>query len=577
MPISWHGEAMPPNFRNWGTLAVFWPLLEKMNVAEIIDRHLPDDPQREYSHGRVLQLLLAARLQQPTALMNVSQWALESGVEHLADIPADKLNDDRLGRALDALFKERHAVLADIAIHVLREFNLPSNRLHYDPTHLLFTGRFEHAKPIPADLPAPPGTNSSDYPPAHITHGYAAKPKMVHAGICAIVDDLGAVPIYGHVVGGNVNGNKAIAEQIKLMDHYLPLDEILMVSDRGTFSAAHLLRLRDIGHHALCSVPWENYRDLFNQHRATLQWQPARFLAVEQQRRRDLGSPHENYRLAVLKHQLTDAKSKKNIDVRVLFVFSSADKKGQQQNRLKAIAKIEAGLKKIQRAVEHNSPNTDFKGIPARVAKVFGKKQAGRYFQWNLVELCPAERDALPPPQRGGRRCTHRFEFAFDQALADADALDDGYSALVTTAPRSFSCDSLFTMFKQQTYLEQAHHQWKTPLAVRPVFLKTPERVEALVYLMHMALTAYHLIQRQYRVNVANDDTVPRLEKRLTTEAILRAFRWVPLRVERKRLGNLVSASTLTTWQRTLLRRLGFSTPNQQFQRRLPPYPVATG
>jgi hypothetical protein len=27
------------------------------------------------------------------------------------------------------------------------------------------------------------------------------------------------------------------------------------------------------------------------------------------------------------------------------------------------------------------------------------------------------------------------------------------------------------------------HHQWKTPLAVRPVFLKSPRRVEALVYL----------------------------------------------------------------------------------------------
>ena len=36
---------------------------------------------------------------------------------------------------------------------------------------------------------------------------------------------------------------------------------------------------------------------------------------------------------------------------------------------------------------------------------------------------------------------------------------------------RQQSGDTLFTQFKQQNYVELGHHQWKTPLAVRPVFL----------------------------------------------------------------------------------------------------------
>ena len=36
----------------------------------------------------------------------------------------------------------------------------------------------------------------------------------------------------------------------------------------------------------------------------------------------------------------------------------------------------------------------------------------------------------------------------------------------------------------------RCHHPWKTPLAVGPVFLKSPRRVEALVCLMQVALTA---------------------------------------------------------------------------------------
>src|SRR5436853_5049537 len=92
---------------NFGSLGILIPLLEKLNIANIIDRHLPTDPQAEYSHGTVLNVLLAARLHHPTALINVAEWAAEHGIEYLCNIPADKLNDDRIGRSLDAFFEHR--------------------------------------------------------------------------------------------------------------------------------------------------------------------------------------------------------------------------------------------------------------------------------------------------------------------------------------------------------------------------------------------------------------------------------------------------------------------------------------
>jgi transposase len=507
--------------------------------------------------------------------MNVSDWARRSGAELLADIPADKLNDDRLGRSLDALFSQRHSILASLAAHVLQTFPVPKGRLHYDTTHITFAGAYAGSEAIDADLPLPPLTSSANYPAAHITHGYLDKQKMVHAGVCALIDDLGAVPIYGHVVSGNRNGMTAIDEQTHLLQEYLPLDPVLMVSDRGTFSARHLLALHDAGHSALCSVSWADYRPLFQQHRQRLRWQRASHLSIEQQRRRNCGSslPQEYYELAVVKHCLRDADSKRSLDCRVIFVFSTADKKGQAANRQAAIAQIRAGLEKIKHAVARGHPTTKLNNIPARVAKVFGKKAAARYFSWRLEPLTPAEQAVLPSPSRGSRKPTHRFVFACDEAAAQADAEDDGYYALVSTAERAYSADSLFTMFKQQNYLEQGHHQWKTPLAVHPVFLKSPERVEALVYLLSAASTAYHLIQRVYRHNVANDPSVRTTERRLTTESILRAFEWLPLRVDDMPLGRAVFVSALTTRQRQLLQRLNLPTPAQLFARRLPHYP----
>lgn len=106
-----------------------------MNVAGIINRHLPSDTQAEFEHGSVLSLLIAARLYSPVALINVAGWAGESGADILWDIPVEKITDDRLGKSLDAFFTQRHSILASLALHVSHEFSIPLSELHYDPTH----------------------------------------------------------------------------------------------------------------------------------------------------------------------------------------------------------------------------------------------------------------------------------------------------------------------------------------------------------------------------------------------------------------------------------------------------------
>jgi hypothetical protein len=108
--FTWHGSATTTDVVNAGPLALIQPLLDQLDLEALIDRHLPYDPQQEYSHGHVLSVLLAARLCQPTALVNIDRWAADSGADVLWNIPADKLNDDRLGRALDAFFDHRHSI-----------------------------------------------------------------------------------------------------------------------------------------------------------------------------------------------------------------------------------------------------------------------------------------------------------------------------------------------------------------------------------------------------------------------------------------------------------------------------------
>src|SRR3954452_16756889 len=107
MADAWHGPTLTDETLAFGPLALIAPLLQRLDIAPLIDRHLPPDPQLAFPHGRILSLLPAASRCHPTALITVPAWAERTGAALLWDIPAGRLNDDRLGRSLDAFFTQR--------------------------------------------------------------------------------------------------------------------------------------------------------------------------------------------------------------------------------------------------------------------------------------------------------------------------------------------------------------------------------------------------------------------------------------------------------------------------------------
>jgi len=563
-------------------LAVIFPLLERMKVAEIVNQHCPADPQAEFDHGRVLSLLMAARLYSPVALQNVAAWAGESGADLLWGIPVEKLTDDRLAGSLSALFPQRHSVAGHLALHVSREFDVPLSEVHYDPTHILFHGAYEDSQPHPGVVDGDQVRSDDRLLPAHITKGRAMEDapkgtKMIHAGLCTCVDRLGPLPLFGHTVDGNQNGHTAVAEQFALMHPQLKLPELTMFSDRGTFSVGHLARLQAANFYAVCSVPWDEVRELFDQERKRLMFKKASYLSIEQQRRRkrkrENELPLEHYELAVTAYTWKDEESKQLVPSRVIFVFSTADQKVVRGQRQKQIEKLQVGLAKLQDSVAQGHRSTDPQSVSRRVNKLFGTKQAARYFTWEMTALTPQEQSQLPRPKLGCKKPTHRFTFRFDEAAVKHDEQYDGYSALVTTVPRTQgSADQLFTKFKQQNYSEHVNHIFKGPLSVHPVFLHTPERVEALVFLLMFTLTLYFLIQRMYRQSLPTD--APVKEQRTTTQTILKAFSNYTVLIHHTRLGREVQPTRLTSRQRQLLQHLGFPSPAKILSQRLPRAPT---
>ena len=316
----------------------------------------------------------------------------------------------------------------------MRWAEIQPDRIHFDPTDITFFGRYDDSKPRP-DTPTLP--RDGDLPPAHLTRRYASGRVSVQLGVAAFVDDFGAFPLAFHCYDGNRNGHTGIREQLQSMraGRLLP-DDAVIVSDRGTFSAEHLVTLQSHGQSALCAVPWNDYRALFDAHRTQLNWQPARFLSQEQQRRRATGStlPRDDYRLAVLRHQLTQRDAKTTVECRVIFVHSTAGEREERERREDNVVAIRAGLAELADKLQRGHPQSTTESIQRQIVRLLGTRDAARFFRWQLIPLTAAEREAWPAPRKGFTRPTHRLEWSFDEVAATASQTADGISVLVTTA-----------------------------------------------------------------------------------------------------------------------------------------------
>ena len=101
-----------------GSLALAYPYLRRLGVAELIDEVTTAGKERAVPTGQVIEVLILTRLAvRPTPISRVAAWAQAQAIEEVYGIAADALNDDRIGRALDEL----HPHLTDAwAVLVLR-------------------------------------------------------------------------------------------------------------------------------------------------------------------------------------------------------------------------------------------------------------------------------------------------------------------------------------------------------------------------------------------------------------------------------------------------------------------------
>ena len=128
--------------RHVGPLLLVRHYVDRLGLVKVIDDAAPMRGRAMLTHGEVIAALVANRLCAPAPLYDVAGWASSAAVAELFTVPAGLLNDDRLGRALQALAPVAERVRGELALNAAARCGVDLSRLHLDLTAVRFTGGY---------------------------------------------------------------------------------------------------------------------------------------------------------------------------------------------------------------------------------------------------------------------------------------------------------------------------------------------------------------------------------------------------------------------------------------------------
>lgn len=443
--------------RTVGALAVVKALCDRLGLAEAVDRFCPIRSVAEYTHGQIVEALVCNRLTHPRPLSSFTDWGERFAVSETLGIASGKLNDDRLGRTLDALAEQLDEVLNLLARRAVERFGVAVAELHWDVTQLSFCGSYDEQE--------------EGY--AQVKHGRTPKrtiERQLHAGFWVSAE--GAVPLRGQGFDGNAEDVSTVEPALSRLDALraaLPHGEPpLVVGDSKLLSAATLRAFSERGLRFIC--PQVKHGPV-KRRLAGLDENAFLPLAYAAERHQ-AGAP----RYLVQEGSVTVGDE----ELRALSVLSLDDREAARAQRERQLGRAEQELGKLNRGVPERQRSAA--EVERRAQTILERRRVAELVRLELVDEGGYPQARIAPDE---------------QALAAAERLDGRYC--LVTNERTLSADELFAAYKRQHLIESRFADFKGPLQVRPVFLHSNRRIAALLAVISLALLLYGLIEREVR------------------------------------------------------------------------------
>jgi Domain of unknown function (DUF4277) len=452
-----------------GPLLLAAHYLDRLGVAKLVDALVPVRGRALLTHGEVIAVLAASRLCSPSPLYDIAGWASSAAVGELLGVPAMLLNDDRLGRALEALAPVAEKARGELMLAAIGGFPAiaDASRLHLDLTAVRFAGAYEDS--------------------ALVAKGWAADRSIGRQVKALQAATPAGVSVYFRPHKGSASELAAFTGAVETLAAALP-PGLVIVAGSGLGYLENLCAA-DARHVAFVAPL-----------RADTGW-AARFdadvgplgglaalatLAYVSYRERRLPPARRTTWKGLLRPFPVTSKDGTRHDLRAAYIWSSEEAATVAAARDRALAAAEAALARVRNGLGGRHYKTR-KQVDARVAQILTGQAAG------LLTVRTGTRAGKPV-----------ITWARDQDAITAASRLDGLYALATNLPdhsgqSPLTAVGVLKTYKDQWVAGQRHRDLKQTLKVRPIFLHNDDRIAALVAVIGIALLIFGLIEAELR------------------------------------------------------------------------------
>jgi transposase len=453
-----------------GALPVVAGFAARLRIRDVIDGLCPVDDRSELTHGQVIEALVANRLTSPEPLVRVQGWAGAYAVEEVFGIRPELLNDDRIGRALDAIAPQLQQIVGSVGAAAIAAFGIDVSRIHWDMTSISVHGDYEQT--------------DAGYAMPKFGHPKDRRPdlKQVQAGIAVTAD--GGVPIFHQAYDGGAGEVAQVIPMMKALQQIATARRMLIIGDSKLVSydnlaAMHAGTVTFVAPASKIYVDAAALTGLELGHATRVDYVAGR----DQHKDPDmLGTWH------VVEDTMTLAGPRKKdpvLDLRRVLVHSSARAKAAATARAKKLERATDDLARLTRGLgSRHYP--DVTAVETRLTVIAKTRRVDAYLQTSTGICADTGKPILT--------------WYFDQTAIDAETATDGWYALLTNLEvADADASQVLLHYKGQEAVERRYSAFKGPLAVAAIYLKNNRRITAMITVICLALLIFSLIERQVR------------------------------------------------------------------------------
>jgi len=222
--------------RRFGDVWLGWQLWRSLKLDEWMEAHLPVG-REQVGWAAMSAILVLARLCEPSSELHIAEdWYRGTALEDLLGVPVEKVNQQRLYRALDQILPHKEALCQHLKQRLGELFALEYDLLLYDMTSSYFEGLAE-ANPL-------------------AQRGYSRDHRADCKQVClALVVTREGLPLAYEVFAGNMADVKTVKKIVQSVEAKYGQARRIWVMDRGMVSEENLAFLRRRGSQYVVGTP----------------------------------------------------------------------------------------------------------------------------------------------------------------------------------------------------------------------------------------------------------------------------------------------------------------------------------